>query len=304
MAASNLESDPERGPTFSLGAVARLTGLTPHVLRAWERRYGAVRPVRTPGGTRRYCESDVARLRLLRSAVQAGHAISEVAGLPEAELQRRLELRPAAPQPALAPVLDAFERLDGAEGARLLGQHFAALGAGRFVRDVAAPLLVEIGARWERGDTCIAVEHLASTTLRSLLGAALAPRGDALRCAPILFTTLPGDQHELGAMMAAVATIEWGGYAIFAGGNLPIDEIAEASRATGAAAVAVGVSSEEDGAIELLRSLRRALPGDTDLWAGGLGTRRGDPPPGVSWIRDFDDLERKVTLLLERQATT
>jgi DNA-binding transcriptional MerR regulator len=64
-------------PTYSLGAVARLTGLSPHVLRAWERRYGAVRPLRTPGGTRLYRESDVARLRQLRAAVQAGHSISE-----------------------------------------------------------------------------------------------------------------------------------------------------------------------------------------------------------------------------------
>ena len=60
MSSRNASSDT----TYSLGAVAKMTGLSPHVLRAWERRYAAVTPLRTPGGTRRYRESDVSRLNL------------------------------------------------------------------------------------------------------------------------------------------------------------------------------------------------------------------------------------------------
>ena len=133
-------------PTYSLGAVARLTGLSPHVLRAWERRYGAVKPLRTPGGTRRYRESDVARLRQLRAAVQAGHSISEVANAPAEELERRLELSPALPAPSLAPLLAAIEQLDAPTTEQLLGAQLAALGPIRFVRTVASPLLNVIGA--------------------------------------------------------------------------------------------------------------------------------------------------------------
>src|SRR5262249_39099710 len=87
----------DREPTYSLGAVARLTGLSQHVLRAWERRYGAVTPVRSPGGTRRYRESDVERLRLLRAAVAAGHPISEVAREDDDALARRLLGAPPPP---------------------------------------------------------------------------------------------------------------------------------------------------------------------------------------------------------------
>ena len=145
------ESPIPTEPTYSLGAVARLTGLSPHVLRAWERRYGAVTPLRTSGGTRRYRESDVARLRKLRSAVQAGHSISEVANATEDELERRLELTPLLPTPPLDPILDAIEQLDAPTTERLLGAQLAVLGATRFVRMVAAPLLHEIGTRWEAG---------------------------------------------------------------------------------------------------------------------------------------------------------
>jgi DNA-binding transcriptional MerR regulator len=302
--ANELEpTDATSEPTYSLGAVARLTGLSSHVLRAWERRYGAVQPVRSPGGTRRYREADVQRLRMLRAAVMAGHAISEVAREREDELARRLQLRTALPAPALGPVLDALERLDGPEVARLLGVQLSALGASEFVRRVAAPLLGVIGVRWAAGSLCIAVEHLASATLRNLLGVALQPRAEALRAAPILFTTLPGDQHELGPLMAAVSAIDAGANALFAGGDLPVGEIADASALLGAAAVAVGISWDEGHASESLGALRRSLAPATELWIGGRGAERVALPADVTRLRDYEDLARKVSCLTERRSS-
>lgn len=293
--------DANSEPTYSLGAVARLTGLSAHVLRAWERRYGAVSPLRTPGGTRRYRESDVARLRLLRAAVAAGHSISEVANASEEELERRLEMAPAVPQPSLAPILDAIDRLDAPETERLLGVQLAALGPGRFVRDVASPLLREIGDRWEAGALCIASEHMASSILRSLLGSCLRSTAAAQQSAPIFFTTLPGEEHELGTLMAAVATANAGGHPVFVGGKLPVREIAEAAEAVGAAAVAIGVCrvNGHDVGSEL-GALRTALPEGVELWVGGPGSGEVALPAAIARITDVDDLERKVALLLER----
>ncbi|MBX7259713.1 MAG: MerR family transcriptional regulator, partial [Candidatus Hydrogenedentes bacterium] len=48
--------------------VALRTGLTPHVIRMWERRYAAVCPTRTPTNRRLYSDSDITRLRLLSRA--------------------------------------------------------------------------------------------------------------------------------------------------------------------------------------------------------------------------------------------
>lgn len=296
------KDDPPE-PTYSLGAVARLTGLSAHVLRAWERRYGAVTPLRTAGGTRRYRESDVARLRLLRAAVSAGHSISEVANASEEELSHRLDMAPSLPEPALAPILDAVDRLDAPETERLLGMQLAALGPGRFVRDVASPLLREIGARWEAGALCIASEHMASSILRSLLGSCLRTTASAMQSAPIFFTTLPGEEHELGTLMAAVTTANVGGHPVYVGGNLPVSEIVDAAEAVGAAAVAVGVcrvnGHDINGALE---ALRKALPDGVEVWVGGPGAAQLDLPHSVGRIADVDDLERKVALLLERGA--
>ena len=289
-------------PTYSLGAVSRLTGLSEHVLRAWERRYHAVQPLRTPGGTRRYRESDVARLRLLRGAVESGHAIREVAGLPDAELARRSRLAPAAaPRPLLAPILEAIEALDAEAVERLLGLQLAAFGPSRFVRQVASPLLVEVGDRWHAGRLPGACEHLARPTLRRLLGGCLRRPAAAAHAPPVLFTTPPGERHDLGTLMAAVTAVDAGGHPVFLGGDLPVQEVLGAVRALGAAAVAVGVCLREGAPLGAsVAALRAALPPSVELWVGGPGAEALELPPGAARIEDLDDLERKVALLAVR----
>lgn len=294
---------PESEPTYSLGAVGRLTGLSEHVLRAWERRYGAVRPLRTPGGTRRYREPDVARLRLLRAATAAGHSIGEVARLDDAELMRRVELTQssAAAPPPIAPILAAVEALDADEVERLLGAQLSALGPARFVRLVAAPLLVEIGDRWYAGRLAIAAEHMASSILRNLLGACLRLPSSAAHAPPVLFTTPPGERHELGTLMAAVTAVDAGGHPVFLGGDLPVADVVEAVASLGAAAIALGVCHgngvDLDATVEQLRA---AVPRRVELWVGGPGSGALTLPAGAARIADLDDLERKVALLAVR----
>ena len=291
-------------PTYSLGAVVRLTGLSAHVLRAWERRYGAVQPLRTGGGTRRYREGDVARLRRLRAAVASGHPIGDVARLSDAELERRLELQPTLPRPPLDPILAAIDRFDAAEADRLLGRQLSALGSTAFVRNVASPLLHQIGGRWESGRLCVASEHLGSALLRSLLGGMLRATGAATHAAPILFTTPPGERHELGALMAAVTAVDAGGRPIYLGPDLPIDEVVAAAGTLGAAAVAIGVC-RVDGAefSRSLRVLRARIPPRVEVWVGGPGSEELALPPGTMRVADVDELERKVALLAQRGET-
>lgn len=289
-------------PTYSLGAVTRLTGLSEHVLRAWERRHGAVRPQRTPGGTRRYREADVARLRLLRGAVEAGHAIGEVARLSDAELERRVQREPAAPAlPLLPPILAAIEALDADTVERLVGAQLSALGPGRFVRRVASPLLVEVGDRWHAGRLSVACEHLASSIVRNLLGTCLRRTSASALAPPILFTTPPGERHDLGALMAAVAAVDAGGHPVFLGGDLPVADVAHAADSLGAAAVALGVcvrSGPEAG--DAIRSLRGAMSSSVEVWVGGPAADSLALPPGAAHVPDLEALERKVALLAVR----
>jgi DNA-binding transcriptional MerR regulator len=292
----------KKAATYALGAVVRLTGLSDHTLRAWERRYGAVEPQRTPGGTRRYTEADIARLRLLRRGVEAGHPISELVKLPDAEIERRLASLGEAPAPRVDALLRAVERLDESEVQRLLGVQLAALGAREFAHSVAAPLLQEVGERWRDGRLSIAAEHGLSAALRGLLGAVLSfgrPRGSEVL---ILFTTPSGERHELGTLMAAIRAQELGAQALYLGPDLPTDEIVAAALDSRASAVALGVVKRAKRELASdLRSIRRELPPPVALWVGGAAVHGMEPPAGVRVIEDISGLDSQVALLRERR---
>jgi methylmalonyl-CoA mutase cobalamin-binding subunit len=129
----------------------------------------------------------------------------------------------------------------------------------------------------------------------------LHPGSAGSRAAPILFTTLPGDPHDLGALMAAVIAADIGARAIFVGGALPVEEIAIASERTGAAAVVLGSSYDAGGALHSLRALRAQLPAAVDLWIGGETEHLAGKVAGVVYLADLVELERKVTLFCERR---
>ena len=298
VAGSRSESSPEAGTTYSLGAVARLTGLSPHVLRAWERRYGAVAPLRTPGGTRRYRESDVARLRLLAAATGAGHPIGDVARLSEAELRRRTAGPEEERRPPLRRILEAIDQLDADETERLLGLQLAALGSRGFIAAVVEPLMREVGDRWETGKLCIAAEHLVSASVRNLLGGTLRRTSQSSRSLPILFTTLPGERHELGALSCAVIAVDLGANAIYLGPDLPAGEVVAAAGATRAGAVAVSTSrcASARQRERAVRELRRALPRGVALWLGGSGSEGMALPARAERIEGIEAFEQKVLL--------
>jgi DNA-binding transcriptional MerR regulator/methylmalonyl-CoA mutase cobalamin-binding subunit len=282
-----------------------MTGVSAHALRAWERRYRAVEPQRTPGGARRYSEREVARLRLLRRAVEAGHPIGEVARLSDDEIAERLRAirgGNGSPGPAATsglPIEACLEAVRAMRSERLehaLALQLAALGPRRFALELAGPLLARIGDEWERGTLSVAAEHAASSTIRTLLGTTLR-RDAALADGPgILFATPAGERHELGALIAAVYALGEGVRSVFLGPDLPADEIAEAARRADVRAVAVSVVclAPEAAAAEL-RALRAALPDDVPILVGGRGSEAVASIPGVQSVRHLEDLEQHVS---------
>lgn len=70
---------PATPKLFSIGAMSRETGIHVSTIRMWEARYGALQPVRTDGGARRYTTNDLERLRLIKLLVDRGHKPSALA---------------------------------------------------------------------------------------------------------------------------------------------------------------------------------------------------------------------------------
>jgi DNA-binding transcriptional MerR regulator/methylmalonyl-CoA mutase cobalamin-binding subunit len=291
-------SDATTETTYPLGAVSRLTGLSAEVLRAWERRYGAVQPPRTPGGTRRYRAQDLERLRLLKAAVDAGHRIGDVASLEDAELARRVERKREAGSDYIKQSLSSLLQFNAAEAQRLFAIQLSVLGPIRFASDFAMPLVREIGERWANGSLPIASEHLASGLLRSMLGSALQPNVASLMGPRIVFATLTGERHEIGLQMVALTAMGAGAAPIYLGTELPVEELLLAVERTNASALALSlVTIDSTDAAQTIGALRAGLAPEVQLWIGGAQAPSIPSIGGVECIRSLEALESRVVRL-------
>ncbi|MGH0036606.1 MAG: MerR family transcriptional regulator [Myxococcota bacterium] len=287
--------------TYPLRTAAKLTGLSPEVLRAWERRHRVVEPARSAGGTRRYSADDLERLRLVKAAVDNGHRIGRVAHLSSEELRRCARSSTSGQQDsAIASTLAALARFDAAETHRQLSTRLSTLGPARFAREVASPLAREVGERWAAGRLGVASEHLVTSTLRSLMGASLQPSAASLHGPRIVFATPVGEGHELGLLMAALTALGAGANPLYLGPGVPVDDLLEAVTGVEAAALALSLITLERTESEgVLRALRAGLPEGVALWIGGRGAA-SVAGEGVAFLDDLDALEHRVALLRAR----
>ncbi|HKI99485.1 MAG TPA: MerR family transcriptional regulator [bacterium] len=304
MSESNPLQPPERHRgRYRIGAVAHATGLTTHTIRVWERRYQAVHPERTPGGDRLYSDVDIARLQVLKRLQQAGHGIGTIASLPDAELEGILITHHGAtppPQEQSVPVqalrssfLEAVTRLDLPAADRALGAATGTLPARALVYDFLAPVLREIGARWEAGTLNIAHEHAASAALREHIAVVMRVYGGAQSERRVVITTPAGELHEFGALLTALLAAVSGWQVSYLGPNLPAEEIARAALATHAQLVLLSwVCAAPGPTLQELERLRADLPERVRILVGG-GALPAVPslPAGVTALGELDRLE-------------
>jgi len=271
-----------------MAVVTRKTGLGADVIRAWERRYGAISPARTPGNRRLYSDDDVRRLVLLRQALDAGWQISQVANLTDDELRERVGSQPAvgdagAPTdsptatggeratPHLAACVAALRDLDDDALRDRLERAAVELGRVELLDRLVVPIVQQVGEGCASGDLRTVHEHLCSTVLRSFLDGLRGAYPVGAGAPGIVVSTPPAQHHELGALVVAAVTRIEGWRTTYLGPNLPVEEIAMAAGRTGARAVALSlVFPGDDSALpDELRRLARALDDDITLLVGG-----------------------------------
>ena len=267
--------------------VAQRTGLSAHVIRIWEKRYGAVEPERTETNRRLYSDQQIERLSLLRDITQNGHSIGHVAKLPTEKLRelskdshgtngrapRALTASPAAPT-FLDECVAAVQSLDARALEETLKRAATELGAQGLLQRVVAPLVQTLGDLWREGTITAAHEHFASGVIRIFLGQAAKPFAGT-DSAPVLVVTTPAGQiHELGALLVGAAAANLGWHVTYLGASLPAAEIAGAVRQNRARAVALSlVYPEDDQRLDgELTRLRESLPPEVTLLVGGRAT--------------------------------
>jgi DNA-binding transcriptional MerR regulator/methylmalonyl-CoA mutase cobalamin-binding subunit len=310
-----------RAPRHPIGVVARRTGLKPDLIRAWERRYGAVEPGRTDTRRRFYSDADIERLLLLRRVVGTGRGIGQVAGLSNDELRALIDdeasrepARPASDllpipgvgdnvaEPFLALCLSAAQRLDVRDLELQIERASVVLSRTALLERLLVPLMQRIGELWHQGTLRPVHEHMTSAVVRSFVGSMNGHHALAGTSPQLVVTTPSRQQHELGALVAAATAASEGWQVTYLGPDLPPQEIAAAALQKGARAVALGLTYPPDDPllVEDLKRLRRLLPPGTELIVGGrasgayaatleeIGARR---------VEDFEDLRRELQAL-------
>ena len=275
----------ETSARYPIRAVSRLTGIGIDTLRAWERRHGAVTPSRDDRG-RMYTDDDIARLRLLRGAVEHGHSIGRLAGLTDAELRRLAATAGANAALAVVPTqrtpLDtaaltaALQKFDATAIDQQISRLAAVLPPLELLRDVLMPVLAQVGDEWHREPARIAHEHLMSSTMRNILGSFLRLYARPEVSTRLLFATLAGERHEMGTLGAAMLAASSGLGVAYLGPDLPAREIVESVRPAGAQVLVLGLTATSAGKAKEreLRTIVRDLPKEVELWAGGRGALR------------------------------
>lgn len=269
--------------TYRINIAAELAGVRVELIRAWERRYGVLTPRRTPAGYRAYTDRDVAVLKQLKRLTDEGVAISEAAKLLP-QLMEGLEAEVAgrgASQDARLhtetwreSVLAAAQAYDQPRVSDVLDEVLAALPPLKAFDEVLAPLLCDVGERWESGTLTVAQEHLVSQMVRARLVSLLhaAPLG---RHRHGVLACFPEEEHEMGLLGAALRLRHLGVRVTLLGQRVPAEDLGRAVLALRPDFVGLStVASRSAEAFEdTLTRLRQALPRGLPVWVGGAAAR-------------------------------
>jgi DNA-binding transcriptional MerR regulator len=239
---------PEQFPIRTLSA---LTGVSTGTLRAWERRYGLLRPLRTPSGHRLYTHGHVEEVRRVLALVERGTPVSRVRQRLEAEAASGDSGETVGPwlgyQDRMAAAVVVFDE-QGLE--TVYDEALSLHPIERVTRNVILPLLQRLGERWEKLDGAIGEEHFFSTYLRSKLGARLQHHMRYATGPRLVAACAPGEQHEVGLLLFAIEARDAGFRPVLLGADTPLAEVGFSLRRSNSEGVVL--SSSVDPAAGIL----------------------------------------------------
>jgi MerR family transcriptional regulator, light-induced transcriptional regulator len=288
-------SDPGSG-FLRIGELAKRTGVSPELLRAWEQRYGLLQPTRTAGGFRLYSAADEARVQRMQSLVSGGLAAAQAA---------RLILSDGEPVPPTvstsATILEdaagnltaSLDGLDEQAANTALDRLFSAYTVEMVLQDVVLPYLHRLGERWEAGEISVAQEHFASNLVRGrLLGLAQGwgqghGPGAVLAC-------LPGEHHELGLLVFGVALRRRGWRITYLGTDSPIGAVADIARSV-RPAVVVLLSMNPDNFLDHARQIEQ-LANQVPVVIAGTGATSEVARYTQTHVLDQDPVSAAATI--------
>jgi MerR family transcriptional regulator, light-induced transcriptional regulator len=273
---------------YPIKVVSQLTGLSAHVIRAWEKRYKVLDPERTNTNRRLYSDEDIEKLKLLNEATTLGHNIGGIANLSTEELKSILKLNGgkksigkeissevitsfSSIEEFLEECIETIKSYNGKTLENLLLQASMKFSQPVLIEEVIIPLVYKVGDLWHNGTIRIAHEHLASGIIRSFLSNIIDNYQVSESSPKIICATPRGQEHELGALIVGVVASSEGWRVIYLGSNIPVEEIASAADYLDVKVVALSlVYPKDDQQLkrELIK-LGKLLSSKTSLIIGG-----------------------------------
>jgi len=249
-----------------IGELSRRAGVSPELLRAWEKRYGLLKPSRTAGGLRLYTAEDEARVARMCALLDSGLSAAEAARLAKGTGNGSKVMVTTAE--FTNELRSCLSRYDDASAQLALDRVFAAIGTDAALRDVIVPFLNDLGERWARDEATVGEEHFASNVIQGRLRAlgrgwdhGFGPRA-VLACAP-------GELHEIGLLCFGITLRSRGWRITYMGADTPVQCVASklADEPPAITVVAAVTRDRFDASLAALRRVGR----EHRLAIGGAG---------------------------------
>ena len=289
---------------LSIGELGRLTGISVHTLRVWEKRYGAPHSERLPSGHRRYPKEEVPRLRAIARALKSGYRASKVVTGTLEELQGLLGaqefISPKPDQPDSEPGqvsreliiekwIGAIHQYDDEFLNHSFYEIWSKEGPLNFILDYSAPFVERVGNGWVDGELTVGQEHFATANLSDFLSSKWRQLNVRKEGPTAVLSTLPEETHNLGLLMCAVVTSLAGFKVVYLGPNSPVEDIIKTTEDCNAQLLCMSISNCVDSkkATDQLRQIRRILNKKTNMIIGGEGAT--DAAPGITRLTNFTD---------------
>ena len=240
---------------YPIRTVAEITGINPVTLRAWERRYGLIKPQRTPKGHRLYSKEHIAQLKRILELVDQGISIGQVKQILESEAAAP----PAAPLPAAVTedpwenyrqgMLQAIMRFDEAGLDTTYNDGLSLYPVDLVTRFLILPLLQELGDRRRDPPAGEAEAHFFQTYLRNKLGARFHHQSTQTRGPRLMAACLPGESSEAELLLFSLSAMTRGYRMVLLGANMALDPLPLALERSGGLALLLFASIEPPTAL-------------------------------------------------------
>lgn len=235
-------AQPEQTEFFPIRTVAKLTGVNAVTLRAWERRYGLIKPQRTESGHRLYGREQIDLINRILALLSKGMSISQVARTLSPRSGRSRIERANPWKRHQDRVVAAVARFNDEELEQAYSDALALHPIETVTEQLLLPVLEELGRRWRTGEGSVAEEHFFSVYVRDKLGARFHHRTRANRGPRVLAACLPEEQHEIGLLVFTLAALDRGIRVVLLAAQTPLEELPSAARRAECAAVVLSAT--------------------------------------------------------------